>query len=68
MAGGMEPGDLYGPFQPKPFLDSTVLRHCSRQLAVEDVGVTLRAGIQFRCRLKTELGALPLTQTLTDVL
>jgi len=22
MAGGLEPADLYGPFQPKPFYDS----------------------------------------------
>jgi len=25
MAGGLEPGDLYGPFQPKPFCDSVVI-------------------------------------------
>ena len=22
MAGGLKPGDLYGPFQPRPFYDS----------------------------------------------
>jgi len=25
IAGGLEPGDLQGPFQPKPFYDSVIL-------------------------------------------
>jgi len=27
MAGGLEPDDLEGPFQPKPFHDSMILNH-----------------------------------------
>jgi len=26
MAGGLEPDDLQGPFQPKPFYDSMILK------------------------------------------
>jgi len=31
MAGGLEPDDLQGPFQPNPFYDSTSLSPCSLQ-------------------------------------
>jgi len=31
MAGGLEPGDLSGPFQPKPFYDSMILLSCGFQ-------------------------------------
>ena len=34
MAGGLEPGDLSGPFQPKPFYDS-ITRRTSGELPAE---------------------------------